>query len=178
RYALFGDVPAGEHHRRGPPGLDESAGPASVLAAQDSERAAEALLTQPTLVQPRETERTLRDQHAQLLYSPADGPTESAEILAPVLPGPDLVPVDNEAVAPNRPQRSGREEREIGKRRGVDRVVTASVPRQMREHAEAEPERRPDPPATVAPIELHPGPDRDHPHPGHARILALGPLAE
>ena len=51
-------------------------------------------------MQPREAEGALRNAQARALNAPADPAADRAEVLAPVVPRPDLVPVDEDAESP------------------------------------------------------------------------------
>ena len=53
-------------------------------------------------VQPREAERALGDARAEALDGLPDAPAERAEVFAPVVGAPDLVPVDDQREAPAR----------------------------------------------------------------------------
>ena len=130
-------------------------GRAGVLPFEARQLAAEPLLAQTALVEPREAERSLR-RRAGTRAGPASRPARRpAQILAPVLARPDLVPVDDEPEAAAAAQCSCREQREVRKRGGVDDVVAPSVAQQVARDAEPEDQRRQDAPP-AARVELHP----------------------
>ena len=147
-HALLRDVAAGEDHQgRVDIRLDSTLSLAArVLALQHGHLAPDALAAQPRRVQPREAERPLRDARARPLHPPADPAAGAPEVVAPVRARPQLVPVDHEPEAPPAPHETGREQGEVGEGGGVDDVVAPAAPREVREHAEPEHERRPDPP--------------------------------
>ena len=87
---------------------------------------------QPVAVEAREAERALRHAHAQRLDRLADRAADAAEVLAPVLAAPDLVPVHHQPVAAEPPQQAGRQQREVREGSRVDDVVRAPVAQQVR----------------------------------------------
>src|SRR5439155_9678251 len=98
-HAFLRNVPAGENGnelRRFRP--QRSGGP-GVLALEASQPAGEALLSQAALVKLRETEGPLPEPHAGALNPPPHAAPEPAQVFAPVVARPDLVPVDDEAEA-------------------------------------------------------------------------------
>ena len=92
-------------------------------------------------------------RHARCI-APADRAAESAEILAPVRAGPDLVPVDDDPIPAAPARGGGREQREVREGRGVDDVVAPAVAEEMPQHAEAEDERREEAAPTAVALEL------------------------
>ena len=88
----------------------------------------------------------------------------AAEVLAPVVAAPDLVPVDHqpEAAQPRTTRRG--EQREVRERGRVHHVVAAAAAQQVPEHAGAEHERGQHPPPARARVELHPRPRPRHAH--------------
>ena len=171
---------AGEHHRsvRVNIRLDLSLSSAGELALEHRHLAAEALRAQSGSMQAREAERPLRDPGARTLHAPADPASHRPEVVAPVRPRPYLVPVDHQPEAAGPSQETRREQGEVGERGGVDNVVAASPARQMGKHAEAEHQRRADPPPARARVEAEPRSDRQHEHARHARIGPARPLAQ
>ena len=127
RHALLRDVAAGEHDERlgRARARCASSGPAYSPSSTVSRRSRPAS-TQPAGVEAREAERALRHAQAERLHALADPPADSAEVLAPVLAAPDLVPVDHEpeAAAAAAPTAAASSEK-YGKRGGVDHVVAA-----------------------------------------------------
>ena len=97
--------------------------------------------------------------------------------VAPVRARPHLGPVDGELeAAPAADGRRG-EQAEVRERAGEHEVVVAPVPQQMPEHADAEHERRQDPPPAVG-VELHPRAGRDDPDARHLARLGPPPLPQ
>ena len=135
------------------------------------------VLEEPPLVQRREAEGALLGAQAELLDAPADTAGERPEVLAPVPGRPDLVPVDDEPVAPPPAHRRRGEQREVRERGRVQHVVLAAVPDEMAEHAEAEDERRQDPPPAVR-VQVELRADRDDPDAGNLRRGVRLPLAQ
>ena len=127
-------------------------------------------------MEPREAEGSLAYAHTAPLHAPAGGAAEPAQVIAPVLLRPDLVPVDEEQVAPERARRGRGEQREVRERGRVQDFVASSVPEQVREDAEPEDERRQNPPPRPG-VQLHPRPDRYNVDAGDVWLLAAWPLA-
>src|SRR5581483_649024 len=174
--ALLGDLPAGEDDGRLGLRLGRWRCCAAVLSREPYDRSANAVLEQPRLVEPREAERLLPRQQAELLDEPADIALAPSEVVAPVRARPELVPVDGERVAAERPCSGGGEQREVREGRGVDGVVAPAVPEKMPEDAEPEEQRLVDssraPVVVERPRPVHP----DDADAGQGRLLAALPL--
>ncbi len=163
RHALLRDVtPGGDHQRRLGlgrrlvTGAGLGPGIAGVLAGQPHDRGAVAVLAQALLREPREGEAPVGKAQAEALHGEADPPGDGAQVGAPVVASPDLVPVDDQRRGRARePERQpGPDHLEVRKRGGVDGVVAAAVAEQVPEDAEAEAKRRPDAPPPGARVEL------------------------
>ena len=75
----------------------------------------------------REAEGALRDPRADPLNDPPDPTTPAAQVVAPVDQRPDLVPVHDDAIPAKRARAGCRQQGEVRKRRGVDRVIPAAA---------------------------------------------------
>ena len=150
-------------------------GGSRVEAPVDGHRPARALVAEPARMELGRAQRLLADADAAPLHPPADV-AEAAEVVAPVLARPHLGPVDGELEAAP-PADGGRgEQAEVRERAGEHEVVVAPVPQQMPEHADAEHERRQDPPPAVG-VELHPRAGRDDPDARHLARSRPSPTA-
>jgi hypothetical protein len=115
---------------------------------------------------------------AGTLDPPAHPPEQATEVVLPVGASPDLVPVDDYAIAAALPEKTrGRksEKRRCGR---MHDVVAAALAEQMPQDAEPEAHGRPDPAPTTGCVELETRPHSDNVHTGHACVLVLRPLAE
>jgi hypothetical protein len=149
---------------------------ARVLALEHRLLTVEAELAQARAVEPGEAERVLGQREAQALHGVPDRPTHAAEVLAPVLARPHLVPVDHQAVSVERPEQRRHQQVEVRKRRGVHHVVAPPAQQQVQERAQPEHQRL----GYAAPPALHVqgqawrnGNNLDA---RHTRIGAAGPL--
>src|SRR4051812_9094564 len=97
-HLLLGDLAAGEDDDQVG---GEGRGPrrSRVLAFEHARLSPEPELAEPLRVEPREAERGLPDTGTPALDPPADH-ARAAEVLAPVVARPDLVPVDHQTMAP------------------------------------------------------------------------------
>ena len=126
--------------------------------------AAQPARPQAVAVQPREAERALRDAHAQRLDRVADRAAEPAEVLAPVLAAPDLVPVHDEPVAaepaqrPRPPAARSTGTRRCGRRRSGARGAAGAQSTPAPNTSGGRMRRRPRPG-----VERHARPDRHRP---------------
>jgi hypothetical protein len=128
-------------------------------------------------MQAREGEGLLGLADPEVLHPPTDRPSGPAQVLAPVVAGPQLDPVDHEGEAAKAPRDARGQQRKIRERGRVDDVVTAAVSQQVPQHAGPEHERREDAPAARH-VELHPWPDGPDVHARYLGALAARPLAQ
>ena|SRR5438445_4675534 len=117
----------------------------------------------------------LRDAYAGALNSQANPATHPAGVFPPVLPGPDLVPVDDDPEPTALSRQVSREQGEVRKRRRMDDVVPPSMAQKVDEHAESEHEWRQEAPPSMG-VELHTRHDCDDPYAGDRGIRASVPL--
>src|SRR3954451_5393143 len=112
-----------------------------VFARQEGWLPGEAFGDESPEVEPRDAEGALRYANARALHQPAERARERAGVVAPVCARPDLVPVDDDAVAAASAQCARGEQREVRKRGSVHDVVGAPVAPEVPSDGEPEPER-------------------------------------
>lgn len=126
----------------------------------------------------REAEWLLTKRQARALDGPADPSAERSQVLAPVLPRPDFMPVHSEAEPPQQTNRTSGEQREVRERRRVHGVETSPVTDEVPEHAEPEQGRRQNAPTSVATVESESRADRNDVHALECRCDAPIPLTK
>ena len=152
RDALLRDVPPrGDHQRRlglaGRLVRDTRLGPgiAGVLAGEPRDRSAVAVLAQALLGEPGEGEAPVGKPQAEALDREADPAGDGAQVGAPVVAAPDLVPVDDQAARTSarargpawRRSRGSTGRRRCGRRRSVARGGADARTRRARSGAGA-----------------------------------------
>jgi len=130
-------VPAREH-RHHPGCARRRTGASQVLPFEPCQLAVQSEGAETPLMQAREAESLLGYAQARTLDPPADTAADAAQILAPVVVRPDLVPVDQQPEPGSLPGHARSEQREVRKRRGVHDVIAPPATHQVCEDAQAE----------------------------------------
>src|SRR4029453_14245845 len=151
---------------------------ACVGAFEQNRPAAVALFAQAGGVQFGEDERRPGESHAEPLHGCSNAPGGGPEIFAPIAARPHLIPVGDHRWATERAGETRGDQREVWKAAGVHDVEVAPMAQQVPKDAPPEGQRRCDPAAARAAVQLPPAAHRNAAHAGwQLELRAALPLA-